>query len=79
MFSVGITFIGVRLEWMEGAAYSRNSMNSHMFGGDSGYWGGVCLEGAGRVLLSMHDADHGRSAADKEMQIRRQIIGADLR
>lgn len=47
MFSVGITFIGVRLEWMEGAAYSRNSMNSHMFGGDSGYWGGVCLEGGG--------------------------------
>ena len=59
------------------AACPRNPTNSHMFGGEVGV--GYVWRGAGRLLLSMHDADHGRSAPDKEMQIRRQIIGADQR
>ena len=69
---------------MEGAfaGCSRNSTNSHMLGvgGNLGIsWGWGVFGGGGLALLSVHDADHRRSAPDKEMQIRRQIIGADQR
>ena len=49
-------------------------------GGNLGIsWGWGVFGGGGLALLSVHDADHGRSAPDKEMQICRQIIGADQR
>ena len=66
--------------WRGGSSPLKEFYEFTHVGGNLGIsWGWGVFGGGGLALLSVHDADHGRSAPDKEMQICRQIIGADQR